>query len=190
MNIKERFEKRPLSWSQISCWEYSPDEWYRRYILNEKSPENPAMIFGKLFAHSCEIRKPLAPVELYKEVEYPMKVVFNDIPLIGYADTYEPHSKLGEHKTGKAWDQKKVDGHRQFDMYLFMLYITHKVPPEEIECILNWVPTVETGDFKINFVKPIKVHSFKTKRTMPDLLRFGQRINTDVKLMQEYVNSK
>lgn len=179
--------KRPLSWTAISSFEYDPEQWYDKYVLLKAPPVSKEMHFGKLFADSCEAGKPLAPVTLYSRVEYELKATFNGVPLIGFIDTYEPHVKLGEFKTGKkAWDQKRADGHGQIDMYLLMLYIIHKVKPEEIHCQIQWIPTKEDGDFSISFVDPGKVHTFVTKRTMTDVLRFGQRINESIKAMEQY----
>lgn len=200
--MKDRFIKRPLSWSQISCWEYSKEDWYNRYILNEKTKESPEMLFGKSLATSIENGKPIAPVTIIhpekivkgENVEHAFKVMFNGIPLIGFADTFDHKTfkQLGEFKSGKkAWDQKRVDGHGQLDMYLLANYITNKVQPSDVDCFLEWIPTEETGDFKIQFTTtpPTVVH-FKTKRTMVDILNFGARINATVEAMQRYVDER
>lgn len=189
---KDFFNKRALSWSAISSFEYDPDSWYKKYILNEKQKENKEMIWGKIFAKSCEDRKPLAAVTLYSKVEYPLNVVFNGIKLTGWIDTYEPHKKLGEMKTGKLlWNQKRVDEHGQLDMYALQLFIQHKVKPEKLDIQLQWIPTIESGDFRISFsTDPPTVHTFKTKRSMVDILRFGARINETVSKMIEYANQK
>lgn len=201
INVKEFLQTRPLSWSALSSFEYDPEQWYKRYILNEKMPETIEMIFGKVLANSIENGKPLVPVTIIhpekivkgENVEHPFKVVFNGIPLIGFVDTFchRTFRKLGEFKSGKKpWDQKRVDEHGQIDMYLLQNFITNKVPPGDVECFLEWVPTEETGDFKIQFVKPINIHHFKTKRTMVDILNFGARINSTVEAMQRYVDEK
>ena len=193
MNIKEFLQTRPLSWSAISSWEYDPEQWYKRYILNEKEPDSAAMLFGKELANSIENDKPLVPVTIIGKAEHQFKVVFNGIPLVGFVDNFcvETFRKLGEYKSGvKAWDQERADDHGQITMYLMMNYITNKVPPEEVECFLEWVPTEETGDFKVKFKEPVEVHKFHTKRTMTDIIRFGARINATVEAMQKYVDQK
>lgn len=193
INVKELLQSRPLSWSAISRFEYNPEEWYQKYILGIVDTDNKEMIFGKLFAKSIEDGKPLAPISIVGKAEHVFKVVFNGIPLIGFVDNFctETNRKLREYKTGKKpWDQKRVDAHGQIDMYLLMNYITNKVRPEEVECALEWIPTIETGDFKIEFAYPITVHHFKTKRTLSDIINFGARINSIVNAMQTYVNSK
>jgi len=201
MQIKELLRNRPLSWSSISSFEYNPEEWYMSYVLGKRKPETKEMIFGKVLAHSIETGKPLVPVTIIypekiekgKNVEHSFKVMLGDIPLIGFADTFDhlQHKHLGEFKTGKNdWDQVRVDNHGQITMYLLMNFITYKVLPDDVECFLEWIPTYESGDFKIKFVKPVKIRHFKTKRTMSDVLMFGERINKTVEAMQRYIDSK
>lgn len=188
-NIHEFLKTRPLSWSAISSFEYNPDQWYRRYILKEETT-SPEMEFGKLFAQSCESRKPMAPVTLLSRMEQDFKVTFNKIPLIGFADTYDDVSKkiIGEYKTSKnPWTQEKVDAHGQITMYALMNYITHKVKPEDTQFFLESVLTESRGDYTIALKKPIEVLHFDTKRTMKDILAFGARINTIVKEMEAHV---
>lgn len=191
MNIKDYFKTRPLSWSAISSFDYSPAEWYSKYILNKKEKPNPEMIFGKKFADSCEARKPLAPVTLLSKMEQPFNFVFNGIPMVGYADTFDDVTKkeLGEYKTSKTiWTQSKVDSHGQLTLYAMANFITNKIRPEDCKIFLECVQTRQTGDYKIEFMQPIKVHHFETKRTMQDVIEFGMRINKIVTEMQEYCN--
>lgn len=180
---------RPFSWSQLSSFEYDPEQWYKNYFLGQRSDPSAEMEFGKVFAQSVEDGKPIVDVPTQNAVEYPFKVKYGKIILVGFADSFctLTKKKLEEYKTGKrAWDQKRADGHGQIDMYLLMNYITHKVRPEEVECRIHWIPTQDNGDFSISFVKPVRVHSFPTKRTMQDILRFGQRINDTISLMEKY----
>jgi len=198
-SIKQFTKKRPLSWSSLSQWEYSKEDWYKKYILEEKPKENPEMVFGKRLAKSIEDGKPLAPVTMLPAREHKFEVVFNGIKLIGFADGFDPleKRKLAEYKSGfKEWNQKRVDEHGQLDFYLLCNYITSKIRPEEVDCFLEWIPTVkipqENGDFKgddyrIEFKQPIEVHRFDTKRSMSDILKFGARINEAVKEMERYV---
>ncbi len=194
--MKKSFDKaRPLSWSAISSFEYNPEQWYRKYVLNEKDPETKEMIFGKKLANelengTCDIPE-LVKKTPYKK-EHPFKVMFGKIPLIGFCDDFDTTTfkVLNEVKTGKKdWDQKRADLHGQFDMYLLMNYITNKIPPEEVVCTLHWLPTQENGDFNISFIEPIKVQSFTTKRTMAQILAFGSRINRIYKEMEDYAQS-
>ena len=192
--------KRPLSYSAISSFEYDKEQWYKKYILGEKLKETPELKFGKVFAKSCEDRCPLAPVTLLDKMEHKFSVVFDDIPLVGFADTWDDKTHLegGEYKTGvQIWNQKRVDEHEQITIYLLMNYITHKINPDSVRYFLEWVPTKKiersNGDFsgedyEIAFVTPITVRRFETKRTMTDILRYGAKIKRIVKEMEDYVN--
>ncbi len=200
--MKTFFQTRPLSWSALSSFEYSPEQWHRRYILNEPVKENPEMLFGKAFAKANEDRKPLAPVTLYNESEYEFKVVYNGYCTIGFLDTFcsKTKRKILDHKTGvKPWDQKRANETGQLKMYALQNFITNKVRPEECSFAIEWVPTRkierDNGDFSghdytIDFVYPITVLHFDVKITMSDILAFGARINKVVKEMEQYVASQ
>lgn len=194
MNIKDLLKNRPLSWSSLSSFDYNPEEWFKRYILGEPTKPTAEMVFGKKIGTLLEKDPTFLPqVPRLSKMEHPFNVVFNGIPLVGYADSFctETNRKLKEFKTGKkAWDQKRVDSHGQIDMYLFMHFITTKIPPEEVHVELVWMPTQENGDFSISFVPDIEknIKIFQTKRTMGQILQFGARINKTVEAMQEYVD--
>lgn len=190
------FHERPLSWSAISSFEYSPEQWYDNYVLSKKNPESEEMKFGKAFANSIEdgtcANKELLDL-LQKKKEHKFNVVFSGIPLIGFADAFcdKTFKILDEVKTGKkAWDQKRANEHGQLTMYALMNFITNKIRPEDTTFTLYWCPTQANGDFSISFVKPIKTHVFKTKRMMNDILQFGLRIKRVVKEMEEYCKKR
>lgn len=193
---KYTFDKdRPQSWSSISSFRYDKEQWFHKYILGEKDFETAEMQFGKQFALSiengtCKVKELMKVLQNKKE--YPFKVNFGDIPLVGYGDAFcdKTFKILDEVKTGhKKWDQQRADEHGQFDMYLLMNWLMNKVKPEDVICTLYWIPTVKHGDFTIEFVKPIKVHPFKTKRTMQQILQFGAGIKGTVKEMKAYVEN-
>lgn len=199
-DIYKFLEKRPLSWSAISSFDYDPEQWYQNYIMKNRQPLSPELIFGNKFAISAEKRKPLRPVTLLSQMEKGFKVVFGKIHLTGFADTYCRISKrkIGEYKTGvKKWDQKRVDEHGQITLYCLMNYIAHKMKPEDLKLFLEWIPTIkipqENGDYsrfdyRIDFDPAYdKAVHFDTKRTMKDMLAFGQYINETVLKMQKYV---
>jgi len=153
------------------------------------------MEFGKTIGKKIETDSTFLPfVPRYDTMEHKFSVVFNDIPLIGFADTFctKTNKKLGEYKTGKAWDQKKVDEHGQLTMYALMHFITTKIPPEKLKIQLVWLPTQDNNDFTVSFVEPIEeAHKiFQTKRTVQDIIEFGTRINSIVEQMEKYVLSK
>lgn len=180
--------KRPLSWSAISSFEYDPEQWYRKYVLKEEQETSAPMEFGKVIGERLASDPAFLPhIPRYPEFERKLECKLGKIPLIGFIDSYRPHDGLLEYKTGqKAWDQKRADGHGQIDMYLLMLYLSHHVRPENVACTLSWIPTKENGDFSIGFVNEDLAHSFHTKRSMAQILRFGDRINRVYKEMEEY----
>lgn len=190
---KPLFDKsRPLSWSAISSFEYDPREWYKKYVLKEEQTTSAEMEFGKKFAESIEYGTCAIPgfLEiLANKKEHKFEVMFGKIKLIGFADAFcdKTFRKLDEIKTGKkAWTQKRADTHGQIDMYLLMNYITNKIKPEDVECAIHWFPTKDNGDFSISLDHPHRYYTFRTKRTMQDILNFGAKINRIFKEMEEY----
>jgi len=116
-------------------------------------------------------------------------VMYNGIKLNGTADHFDRKGRrLKDDKTGKKeWTQKRADETGQLTMYLLLIYISEKIKPEEMTCYIDWLPTVENGDFTLTFRdNPPKPISFKTKRTMADLLQFASYIDSVRKEMAAY----
>lgn len=145
------------------------------------------------------------PAFLPKLVRYPvlqheMTGTFNKIPLLGYADTFRPEMYKGlrtvgkpairDYKTGrKPWDQKRADETGQITMYLLMLYLQHKIKPEDVECYIDWLPT-HIHEGKIAFIKEGDIRTFKTKRNMRQVLAFAQEIKDVWVKMEEFAGRK
>lgn len=193
------WKERAFSWSQISSFEYDPEQWYKKYFLKDgEEYETEEMKFGKTVGEQLATNPKFLPqVPRLTTFEKPFNVKFGKIMLKGFADGFceITRRKFDEYKTGvKPWDQKRADEHGQIDMYLFMHYLDEKIRPEECECRLIWLPTVrkEDGDFKveIKLVEPVVPQVFRTKRTMQDLMVFGARINSVNKEMQIYAELK
>ena len=193
------WQNRAFSWSQITSFDYSPEQWFKRYFMaDEEFIETEEMRFGKIIGERLASDPKFLPeVPRLSKFEHPFNVMFGKIPLVGYADSFcdKTNKKLYEYKTGvKKWDQKRADEHGQIDMYLLMNYITNKIRPEEMQVKLVWLPTKrkEDGDFKvtIDFVDGMKPQIFSTKRTMQDILNFGARLNRVHKEMEDYAKSK
>ncbi len=185
---KHQSIKLPFSWSQLSSFEYSPEEWYSRYVLKHRSPESAPMRFGKEVGEKLATDSTYLPqVPRLKEFEHRLEAVFDGIPLVGYIDSYAPHTALLEYKTGKPkWTQQRADSHGQIDMYLLMIYIKYAVKPEDILTKLIWLPTQENGDFSVSLVDDTKCYIFETNRTTLDIIRFGERIHTRINEMESY----
>lgn len=198
-DLLKRFNSRPFSYSQYACFKWNKEDWYKKYVLNEKEEPSPELVFGKLLAESIEAGKPLAPVTILPECEHEFKFKISGIKCIGYADGFDPETKrkIAEYKSGvAAWDYNRVKGHKQIDFYLLGNYIIDKVPPEEVEVFLEWIPTkkiskaktgLSNGEYAIEFVQPIEVRHFKTSRTMADIINFGAEIKKTVEEMHNYI---
>lgn len=187
---------RPFSWSAISSFKYDPEQWYRKYVLKKEDLPSAEMLFGsevgRRIANDRDFLPELRRQSLFEyEEPHGLRCTLDGIPLIGFIDSYEPHQALDEYKTGKKeWDQKRVDDHGQLTMYLLMLFVKYGVRPEDVDVMLHWIPTKETGDFRIDFRSTIpEILSFRTKRTMQDLMRFGGELKATYKAMQLYAKN-
>ena len=202
MKKKEEIKKydwkdRPLSWSAISTFEWNPEDWYQRYVLNIQSDKTAELEFGSVTGKRLETDKTyLTMIKRHSKMEHEFKCPFPPVKagLIGYADSFcdKTFKKLNEYKTGKKpWDQKRADEHGQLTMYCLMNYVINKIKPENVEIELFWMPTKDNGDFSISFIEPIEKHikSFKTKRTMMDIIQFGRRIINVYKQMEQYAQN-
>lgn len=186
-------EDRPLSWSAISSFDWSAEQWYDKYILGIETT-SPEMTFGSYVDKRLQTDPTYLPhVPRYPYMQHKMKTVFDGIPLTGVPDglNFDTTPKeLIDYKTGKSpWTQKKADETGQLTMYLLLLYLTEGMRPEEFDCAILWLPTAYAKDFKIDFRRPEdpELITFDTKRTMLDILKFGQRIKDTYALMQRYV---
>ena len=179
--MKNRFKIRPLSWSQISSFEYDPHQWYRRYILNEKIEASSAMAFGKEIGDDYKYEANFIR-------EYKLEAKIDGVPLIGFIDAFDiENKKMIELKTGKKWDRKKAQSHGQIDLYCAMLYVMHKIKPEDLDIQIIWLATEQQADFTTAFVKDMKPVIFPVKKTMIDVLQMLSRVKRVIKEMQEYI---
>jgi len=180
---------RPVSWSQISCFEYNHEQWFKRYILGEKQEENSAMKFGKAIGEKLASDPSFMPeVPRLPLYEYELKAKVNKIPLIGYIDAFDlENNKMLEYKSGKLWTKEKAESHGQISMYALMLYLMYNIRPEELDIKLVWLETQETGSFETEFVKGVKPVIFPIKKTMFDILEMAMRIKKNSKEMEKYL---
>lgn len=192
-------EKRPLSWSAISSFEWNAGQWYRKYVLKELPEETPELRFGKMIDLKLQDDPSFLPeVPRYSLMQHNMRATFDGIPLVGVSDTYKPplHDSftnkrvnipaIRDYKTGRRpWDQTRADETGQLTMYLGLLWLRDKIRPEDVECYIDWLPT-HYVDKKIALIEPVKVRTFKTKRTMHEVLTFMQRIKDTWNEMEDY----
>lgn len=190
-------EDRPMSWSSINSFEYDARAWYDSYILGIKQ-SSPEMTFGSMVDKRLQTDPDYLPhVPRYPHMQHKMRAMWNGIPLTGVPDGLDfeqnPKRTLIDYKTGKSpWTKKKADETGQLTMYLLLLFLTEGMRPEEFDCAIHWLPTAYQKDFTINFRNPAspELITFHTKRTMLDMLKFGQRIKDTYALMQRYVEQR
>lgn len=188
----KKWKERNFSWSQYSSFLYDPEQWYKKYILDEEQRTSKEMEFGKFVGGKLEKDPTFLPqIPRHSIMEYEFKCMFGDIPVVGYADSFcdKTNKKLLEFKSGKkAWDQKRVNEHGQLTFYLLMNWLINKIRPEDVEVQLIWMPTQDNGDFSISFVDNIeqRIKVFNTKRSMRDILVFGASIKKVYKEMEIY----
>lgn len=189
-------EKRPLSWSAISSFQWNKRQWYDKYVLKILPEVTPELRFGSMVDTKIQDDPKYLPhVVRYPILQHAMKGTFNGIPLIGFADAYRPRDgklvpALRDYKTGrKPWDQKRADETGQLTLYAFFLWMMNKIRPEDVELYIDWLPThIHEGE--VCFIEPdhkkLVPKTFKTKRTMRQVLQFGQLINETWAAMEAY----
>lgn len=190
-NSKPQFNKsRPLSWSAVSLFEYDKEQWYRKYVLNEPQKTSPAMEFGKQIGEKLASDPTFLPdVPRYAQFEKKLEGKIGSINLLGFIDSFCPTGKhIHEYKTSsniKKWNQKSVDTHGQLDFYLLLVYLNYRLPPEQINVALHYIPVEEGSDFNMKLSnKPIK--SFSTKRSTMDIIKFGAKLKKTFDKMCKY----
>lgn len=193
--FKKRFTKRPLSYSQLSSFEWDKDQWYNNYILGIREPANPAMAWGSVVGDSIGTPDTLVPTLVPPGVkEYEMRAVIDDVPIIGFADHFCINTLwLHENKTSdnpKRWDQKKVNQHGQLSMYALMLFLREKIKPEDIQMQLNFIPVLRGGDMLYRMPEPPIFIPFITSRSTLDILHYAQSIRDTLVEMEAYYKHK
>lgn len=199
----EKWKARPFSWSQMSSFEYSADQWFRKYYLGESQKVSAEMSFGKDIGDKLATDKDFMPnIPRQKHMEYGIQVALGDVELVGYFDSFDDVPEGGmypleEFKTGKkAWDQKRADNHGQITFYCLLLWLAKKINPKDVLARIHWMPTEETdqsfkdfmdGRRKIELTKNVKPLTFVTRRSMADVLVFGAKINKTIKDMEDYI---
>ena len=190
--MHDRFIKRPLSYSQLSCWEWSHEDWYQNYIKNKPRGKSAAMEIGNVIGDSIGTDNSLVPgLNPPGQKEYPLTAQLKDIYIVGYCDHWCPDTlELNENKTAvntKKWTQGSVDKHGQLTMYCLMLFLRYGIPPEDVKIYLNYIRVIEGADMRYYLPNPVEFKRFETKRTSEDILKYTDYIQRVVTEMHEYV---
>lgn len=191
----KRFEKRPLSHSQLNSWEWDPVQWYRSYIEGVRDPATPAMLYGNVVGDSIGTDDSLVPELKTPGVkEYSLRASLGKIHMIGYADHYcHKTFELHENKTStnlKRWDQKKVDDAKQLSMYALLIFLQNGTPPEDLKIYLNFIPVEVGQDFQYKMPEPPQVMTFETRRTTADITEYSAYVIKTVDKMYDYVKAR
>lgn len=185
-----------LNWSSISSFRYNKQRWYANFILKEPA-SSPEMTFGSYIDKKIqEDPKFLPTLPRYELMQHKMTgVKFGKLKLKGTPDGIDLNRRkkiLADYKTGRvAWTQKRAKEHGQFLMYLFLLYLTEQVKPEEFSCRIHWLPTKKTIKgikTKIELVDD-KFQTFEVTFTTVDMLNFEIYIKDTFKEMEEFVTT-
>lgn len=185
----QKWLKRPHSWSSHSQFTmYSKEDWYNKYIMGGESKPSKEMLFGSKVDRQIQDDPTFIP-DLIRETElqYRMECKLNKFNLVGIPDAIcLTKKRLRDYKTGKGeWTHSRAHGTGQLTWYLLQVYLIHKINPEEFECYIDWLPTIDTVDGDIAFRDdPVKPFTFKTKRTLREVLDFGNKI---IKTREEMV---
>lgn len=185
------FNLRPLSWSSMSSFEYDPEQWYRKYVLNEQQSSNAGMDFGKVIGQQiADNPNFLKTVPRYDTFEKRLESTIDDVRLVGFLDSF--HSKLKhfiEYKTSAnttKWTAKSAHEHGQVLFYLFLIWKNYGIPPEKIKVQLVYIPVKENNDFSMALDEKQKIQVFDVKHTTLDVLHFASRIKKTVSAMRAY----
>ena len=131
------------SYSQYNLWKRSPTQYRTQYFDGVKPPRSKALDLGSKTALLFEQNAAeLSSVPRFSLPEYKLETFVDDVPVLGYIDSYEPSTgEFIEMKTGAIpWDRVKVQKHEQLDFYALMLNKIEGVSRER-DCILIWLPT-------------------------------------------------
>lgn len=182
-----------ISFSKMYLFERSPDEYYKRYFLLEKSFETKYMRFGKEFMEEVEDGKSdnfardmiIKALPKQNIIEHPIpNVKHNGYQIVGSLDSYGDETLIiEEYKTGRTkWDQHRVDTHGQLDLYAYALSLQGiKIK----EARLHWLPTEHDADG--NVVLTGEIHTFDRK---VDIEKVKKRIDAFIEGVANYKPKK
>lgn len=191
-NIYKFLENRPLSYSAFNTFSDpqwgSPQKWYDSYILGKRQTSKELTFGSQIDKQFQDDPTFLSDIPRIGGFQSEMRAVLElgkkKVYLLGFADQ-KGSNEIRDLKTGKnPWTQKKADETKQLTFYALLAYLIDGIPPELMDFYIDYVPTYERADLSIDFVRPIKAQTFKTKRTMTDIILLCEEIDRTVKAMQ------
>lgn len=193
-NIIEHCKVRPLSWSAVSSFEYSPEQWFTKYIKGEQEPENIQMAFGKVIGQRLASDPLFLPeIPRYAQFEKMLEANISDLKILGFLDSYCPDTKaFHEYKTSsnkERWNKKTANEHGQMMFYMLLIWINYAIKPEEVNASLHYIPVHEiNGEMKLATLLPCQ--SFEVKHTSLEVLKFANYLKETAKAMETYAQSR
>lgn len=203
-----------LSQSQINLLESNEQKYIEQYIYGEKQRLSRNIVEGSKLAHSLEddelTGNPLLDLMAIKlpkldladkviedenghEVWYEVEQRFvkvpvlmdgkEPIPLLAKPDTASfDYSAIREYKSSvRKWTQKNVDESSQITFYCTAIWLKTKKIPKDIDLDVVEMEYDEQG----RVVPTGKILSFKTKRTMVDIIKCITKIKKSWKRIGE-----
>lgn len=203
-----------VSWSSLSKFGYEGNmkyakrsEWYERYVLGKRQTDpSPFMIAGTVIGERLVADKKFLPeVPRFPVFEQELRGTIWNIELVGHLDGFGLDQKLlGEYKTSsnpKTWTQETVDHHDQILFYCLLIWLNYKIRPEDLKITLTYIPcklvtkdgvkkTLITMNDKEVVLTGEKAKTFRTKRTMRQVLEFQTKIKNAHAEMVKYIEAR
>lgn len=151
-----------LSYSAMNLWLTNKDRYRKQYYENLSSPSSPELRFGKRIADLLEHKDAsMSHIEQYSVPEQPLNVTIDGVPVLGFIDSFDPvRQRFLEYKTGKQpWTQKRVDNHKQLDLY--SLCIQELFNSVTDLCHLIWMQTENVEVKSVGLITHEDSHSIQ-----------------------------
>lgn len=175
-----------VSWSQMSQWEMSKNEWINNYIKGKQKFETGALKNGKEFAEASELglhsdpaiqfMLDMAPTMKWSEKEIKVYWPEGKIDLLAKMDKCDELG-LRERKTGTVlWDQDRANKHGQLAFYALVRQLDGY---KNDDVWLDWFPYKDgkpTGEIK----------SFQVIITKKDIKEMKDRIKRYIFEVKHY----
>ena len=183
-----------LSYSQLSCLEWSEKKYIDSYIFQKEREDNEFFRVGKELHKALEergkeykppIREIVEQIPTYPDREYKIEEKLNDIPLFGIFDGFDKKSlRLADYKTGlranvKGWTDQML-------FYSLMVFLKYNKRPPQIK--IFYVKTKWNDDGQL--ILTDRVGEYEIKIEMKDVIMFSCRITKAWERIQELVKEQ
>lgn len=205
LNTELRFPV--MSASSMNCWYFrgrgvteaqQRDVWYQSYVLGlrmdpltEPGQIKAGKTIGETLVQDPTYLPEVPRPEIYEFTIPPVK--FGTFKITGHMDGFSPNTnELFEYKTSQSktyWNQTSVDENDQISFYYLLLFYKLKIHPKEIKARLVYIPVTQNGDFTVTRnTDPVQI--FETKRSLLQVLLFGEKVKKTYMDMCTYVEQR